>query len=268
MLTRGGFYFGRVLIRQESRLSVRQDDFDPALFDRLVSTLDRYYQSGDARKESQAVRTNYLLQAYNNARLLFPNFHSESYLGLLRIIDAITKERTAIDFATSAAEISSEFNRKIYEKLDGVPTYRKRLDAAKRVFAKCRHNTPAMSKRRDLLGEHGQLMFSCLYSAYQYRNKFVHVGLPFPETVTETFDRVQDSGMNYLNPIEGLYFATKLSVRGIPHDGLFDFHAVVEDAQEAAEFRDSFFQLLPTWHFLKEIAREAILSAFDEIADV
>jgi hypothetical protein len=71
-LARGGFYFGEGLVQPQSRRKVAQADFDPALFDQLVSALDRHYQSGNSESESLAVRTNYLLQAYNNALMLFP----------------------------------------------------------------------------------------------------------------------------------------------------------------------------------------------------
>jgi hypothetical protein len=71
-LARGGFYFGKSLVQPQSRRKVAQADFDPALFDQLVSALDRHYQSGNSESESLAVRTNYLLQAYNNSLMLFP----------------------------------------------------------------------------------------------------------------------------------------------------------------------------------------------------
>jgi len=261
-LTRGGFYFGEVLTPPQSMRKVAQADFDASLFDRLVSAIDRHYQSGDPNSESLALRSNYLLQAYNNARLLFPNFHNESYLGLLRIVDAITKSWSADEFALSAAEISPVFNREIYEKVAGIAAYQRRLDAAEQVFARCSSKiATGLVARMQSLGKHDRLTFSCLYSAYKYRNKFVHYGLPFPQTVTQHVDP-QDSGMNYLNPVEGISFQKRHSPQGVQPGDLLDFHAVVENAQEAAEFKDRYFKLLPTWHFLKRMAREAIRSEF------
>jgi hypothetical protein len=61
-LARGGFYFGLSLVQPQSMRKVTQADYDGDLFDRLVSALDRLYQSGNAESESLAVRTNYLLQ--------------------------------------------------------------------------------------------------------------------------------------------------------------------------------------------------------------
>lgn len=267
-LTRGGFYFGEPLTQPQSMRKVAQADFDATLFERLVSALDHHYQSGNAERESLAVRTNYLLQAYNNSRLLFPNFHNESYLGLLRIVDAITKSWGADEFALSAAEISPGLNRDVYEKAAGVAAYQRRLDVAEHVCTlRCRGTRVALRERMESLEKHARLTFSCLYSAYQYRNKFVHRGLPFPHTVTQTFDRTEDSGVNYLNPVEGISFRKRHSSEGVQPEDLFDIHTVVEDAQESAEFKDKYFKLLPTWHFLNRLAREAILSEFKKITN-
>ena len=273
-LTRDGFYFGTVRDPAQSLRKVKQSDFDATLFDRLVSTIDRHYQSGDSKSESLAVRTNYLLQAYNNSRLLFPNFHNESYLGLLRIIDAISKSWGADEFAISAAEISPVFNSEIYAKVAGVAAFReRRLDAAEQVFTKrleCLHRRKkarAPVERMQALTKHARLTFSCLYSAYQYRNKFVNYGLPFPYTLTLVFDPKEDIGTNYLSPVEGISFRTKLSPQGVQPGDVFDFHAVVEDAGEAAEFKNSFFKLLPTWHFLSRLGRKAILNELERISD-
>lgn len=215
-----------------------------------------------------AVRTNYLLQAYNNSRLLFPSFHNESYLGLLRIVDAITKGWGADEFALSAAEISPALNREVYEKVARIAAYQqRRLDLAEHVVSARSSEDHVLRERVQSLEKQARLTFSCLYSAYQYRNKFVHLGLPFLDIVAQTINSAEDSGMNYLNPAEGISFIKRQSSGGVKTEDLFDIHSVVADAEEAARFRDLYFKLLPTWHFLKRIAREAILSEFKKIAD-
>jgi len=70
---------------------------------------------------------------------------------------------------------------------------------------------PVKRERMQSLEKQVRLTLSCLYSAYKYRNKFVHQGLPFPQTVTQIFDRNEDSGMNYLNPVEGISFEKRYS---------------------------------------------------------
>jgi hypothetical protein len=259
---------GKALVPPQSRRKVTQADYDADLFDRLVSALDRHYQSGNSESESLAVRTNYLLQAYNNSRILFPSYHNESYLGLLRIIDAITKSWSADEFALSAAEISPALNREVYEKVAGIAAYQqRRLDLAEQVMSTRSNENHLLQQRMRSLDKQARLMFSCLYSAYLYRNKFVHSGLPFPYTVTLSINSADDSGMNYVNPAEGISFIKRQSSGGVTTKDLFDMHSVVPDVEEAARFRDQYFKLLPTWHFLKRIAREAILSEFKKIAD-
>lgn len=266
LLARGGFYFGLASTQVQSLRKITQADFDATLFDKLVSALDRHYQSGNSESESFAIRTNYLLQAYNNSRLLYPSFPNESYLGLLRIVDAIGRGWTADEFALSAAEISQVFNREIYEKVAGVAAYQRRVDIAEQVFARRSNKiVTGLVTRMQSLGKCDRLTFSCLYSAYQYRNKFVHYGLPFPQTVTQMIDRIEDSGVNYLNPALGISFLKRLSPHGVQPGDVFDFHAVVENAQQVTEFKDNYFQLLPTWHFLKRITREAILGELKKI---
>lgn len=272
-LTQGGFYIGTVRHPAQSERKVKQSDFDALLFDRLVSMIDRYYQSGDSKSASLAVRANYLLQEYNNARLLFPNFPNESYLSLLRIIDATTKSRGADEFAISAAEISPVFNSDVYEKVAGIAAFRdRRLDIAEQVFTKrleylsSRKQKKTFARMQVLVGPE-RLTFSCLYSAYQYRNKFVHYGLPFPYTLTIIFDPKEDIGTNYLSPVEGLSFRTKRSPQDIHEDDVFDFHAVVDDTEEEAAFKNSFFKLLPTWQFLSRLARKAIANELERISD-
>ena len=155
----------------------------------------------------------------------------------------------------------------MYEKVAGVAAYRqRRLDLAEQVVAtRCSENY-FLRERIQSLDKQARFTFSCLYSAYQYRNKFVHQGLPFPQTVTHTTELAEDSGINYLNPAEVISLRKRLSPGGgVQAEDLFDIHSVVADTEEAAEFRDLYFKLLPTWHFLKRVAREAILIEFKKI---
>ena len=98
----GGFYTGELAHAQSMKI-VKQSDFDRPLFEHIKASLDAYYQSGDTAKESIAITTNYLIEAYNNARLLYPNFVNDSYLGLMRIIEATAAARGADGFGLAAA---------------------------------------------------------------------------------------------------------------------------------------------------------------------
>ena len=118
------------------------------------------------------------------------------------------------------------------------------------------------------LEKQARLTFSCLYSAYQYRNKFVHLGLPFPKPSPKqsTPRRLRDE-LPKPRGRDLLYQRGSLPAAAFRPEDLFDFHSVVADARRQPEFKDLYFKLLPTWHFLKRIAREAILSEFKKTAE-
>jgi hypothetical protein len=112
------------------------------------------------------------------------------------------------------------------------------------------------------LDDAGRLVFACCYSAYKYRNEFVHHGFPFPDTVKESFGFDSNSGMAFLNPALALLYARRLSPIGSRRSDAdyIDIHQLVGNLAEVSEFRDKLFKLIPTWHFIKSIAREALLN--------
>ena len=75
-----GFYFGQPLINPQSTKLIEQAQYDPELMERFDSTIQSFFRSGDSIKEAEAVRLSHLLESYNDARLLYPNFLNESYL--------------------------------------------------------------------------------------------------------------------------------------------------------------------------------------------
>ena len=83
-----GYYFGTQLMTPQSPRVVAQRDYDEQLFTWIRASIDTSYQSADRAKVTDAIRAQHLLDTYNNARLLYPSFISESYLSLLRIIEA------------------------------------------------------------------------------------------------------------------------------------------------------------------------------------
>jgi hypothetical protein len=266
MLTAGGGFYAPHAVAppvQSNRL-VTQADFDEKLLESIKSTLDRRYQSGNSTMESAALKASYLVDAYNDARLLFPRFHNESYLGLIRIIDAIYGSWGGDEFALASAEVSPILNSDIFQKISQVKAFGERLDLAKTVFKKQLDSVKpaAVAARMQKLDDAGRLVFACCYSAYRYRNAFVHRGFPFPDTVKESFGLDSNSGMAFLNPVVGLLYARRLSPTGSPRSdaNYIDIHQVLGDPAEVSEFRDKLFKLIPTWHFIKSIAREALLN--------
>jgi len=112
-----GFYFGTKMIPTQSTRKVSQADFDKELFEKIGTIVELNFQSGDKQKELEAMRVQYLINEYNNARLLYPNFYADSYLSLKRIIDALSEAEGAGSFATFVSKISPELNKEIYEKI-------------------------------------------------------------------------------------------------------------------------------------------------------
>ena len=257
-----GFYFGHQLVGRQSNRKVAQEDFDKELFEKIGTGIDFYYQSGDKHKEQEAIRVQLLLDEYNDARLLYPNFHSNSYLSLMRLIDAVSNARRAYDFALAAANISLDLNREVYEKLQGISGYKDRLEKALTLFdttlALAKKDKAACVGGMSSIDEAGRVMFACFYSAYQYRNKFVHKGIPFPDTVKEMVGGDTSSGLAYLNPALAISWSKfHRPTTGIGSDDLIDIHEIVGD--EAQTFKETYFLLLPSWYFMKQFAREAVL---------
>jgi len=262
----GGFYAASPLRTVQSNRPIKQADFDEGLFEQIKGSLDRCFQSGVHAKELLAIRLNQLIETYNNSRLLFPNFYNESYLGLMRIIDAIGKTWGADEFALAAASISPTMNEDICEKIKKINPYGLRIQIALRLFDE---RLPQVSKELRgsvaTLDSNGKIVFACFYSAYQYRNKFVHLGFPFPQIVTEARDIEQDLGTAYLSPVIGMHLPKRYSPGGVQEDDLIEIHEALEDAKTAADFKNKYFFLLPTWHFMKRLARELLLNQIKQL---
>lgn len=263
-LTHGnGFYFGMELVPSQSKKKVSQKDFDGEIFQKIGLFIQNNYQSNDKPKEMEAIRTQLLLDTYNNARLLFPNFYAESYLNLMRIIDALSGAQGSYDFSVFVATASSALNEEIYKKLNAIEGYKSRIEIAIGIFDSCfkkatekNWSCKSMMEKIDIAGK---VVFGCFFSAYQYRNKFVHNGFPFPNTVKDAWGLEEDSGTAYLSPGLGISWSRMNRQDGLKDGDLIDIHEVVAE-DEVADFRDKYFQLLPTWHFLKVITRSAFLN--------
>jgi hypothetical protein len=260
----GGFYFGEALEPSRPKRALTQADYDPVLFEQLVSSLNSRFQSLKAEQRNSAIQTNFLVQAYNSALLLFPDFYNESYLNLLRIVDTLDGTGKAPNFALFAADVSAAANKEIYEKVGAILGLQPRLGIAAKMFEEIANESgiQALSNRLGALGTPSRFVFSCFYSAYQYRNKFVHIGLPFPRVVRESLRDEQDSGLSYLSSATGLSFLTKYSSGGVGPAELVDFHTFI--GQKAGKFKDEYFQLLPSWRFVKRVSREALLKRLQE----
>jgi len=262
MLTYGhGHYFGTELTQVQSKRPVSQKDFNPDTFKKIGNLINTFYQSGDKQKEVEAIKIQLLFDTYNNARLLFPTFYAESYLSLMRIIDAISHARGGYDFASFVASLSNNLNNSIYAKLKALEAYKDRLNVAINLFNGCLTKANLKkwpcSNEMEKYNDSDKVIFACFYSAYQYRNKFVHIGFPFPDTVKESLGLEEGSGTAYLSPALGISWSKIHRPDGLQEGDLIDVHEIV--GAEADDFKNIYFQLLPSWYFLKSMTREALL---------
>jgi hypothetical protein len=265
-----GFYFGTKLVEVQSNKKVSQVHFDKDVYDDIGTKIETYFQSGDKHKEQEAIKIQFLLDQYNSARLLYPNFISDSYSSLMRLLDALGNAEGRYDFALFAASISSSINQDIYTKLQGVGGFADRIQKALGLFQV--HLNHAQSKNlpsapsMTALDDAGRVVYACFFSSYMYRNKFVHQGIPFPDTVKEAIMETPDApegGMAYLNPALGISWSRMHRPEGLEDGDLIDIHEVV--GAEAQDFKDVYFPLVPSWHFVKRLAREAILKKANQL---
>lgn len=263
-----GFYFGTKIISSQSTRKISQASFNQELFEKIGTLIETYFQSGDKRKEVEAIRLQYLISEYNNARLLYPNFYAESYLSLMRIIDALSEAKGSYDFATFISKISPKLNMEVYEKLIKLASYKNRLAKAMTLFDSLlvHAEKEGWDCYNDMsnLDDAGRIVFSCFYSAYQYRNQFVHKGFPFPSVVKDNWGIEEGSGTAYISPVVGMSLSRfNRPKTGFQKSDVIDIHEIV--GNKAQDFKDTYFLLIPTWYFLKELTKEAILSKVNSL---
>ena len=264
-----GFYFGTKLTQSQSAKKISNADFDIEFYRKIEKAINGQFKSGNKEKETKAIRLNHLLTAYNNARLLFPNFYNDSFLGLMRVLDATSNAKGACDFAVSVSSISSELNEEIYTKVNSIEGYHDRINIAEELFNDCLENAKKQKWECATymagLTKSGKFVFACFYSAYQYRNKFVHQGLPFPDTVKEAWGLENESGTAYLNPSLGTSLVKVFRPTGFETGDDIDIHAVMSDLDEIKDFKEKYYLLLPSWHYVRRIARQALVEEIDKM---
>ena len=269
LLTRGsGFYFGQEMIPAQSKKKINQSDFDQALFEKIGDLIESHFQSGDPSKEVEAIRIQFLIDEYNNARLMFPNFYAESYLSLMRIVDALADAKGGSEYATFAAQISPLLNQAVYDKLHALAVYADRFTKAEELFrqglAHAQKEKKPYAATMSGFNHADRLIFSCFYSAYQYRNKFVHKGIPFPDVVKDSWGVQDDAATAYISPSLGQSWSRfNRPQMGLQEGDLIDVHTIV--GAEAEVFKETYFLLVPTWHFMRKMTKEAVLNKINSL---
>lgn len=267
-LTSGhGYYFGLKLVKSiQSEKKVTQADFDALLLDKIVSTIDAKYHSRYSSSQRKALQINHLLNAYNEARLLYPNFYTNSYLSLFRILDAFSKAKGRYDFAIWASKVSSDLNREIYKKVSDMEVMKSKLQLIDSLFPRLLTEAPrGMRSAMNSLSRYGKFIFVCFYSAYQYRSKFVHQGFPFPRIVLESFEL--EKGTSYLSSSFGEAHIKIFRPDGLQDGDTVDIHKAIRlrPGETLQDYKD-FFLLLPSWHWLKRLTRAALIKEVEKLS--
>ena len=207
--------------------------------------------------------------AKQNVTALYPNFFAESYLNLMRIIDALADAKGAYEYSIFIAKIAPRMNQEVFEKIKAMSAYENKQVRAKTLFDKClakvtKEKWTHCCTTMSLFSEADKFVFSCFYSAYQYRNKFVHKGFPIPDIVKQSWGVEDGSGMAYISPTFGQALSRFYRPGvGLQEGDLLDINTIV--GNEAEDFKNTYFLLVPTWYYLKRIAREAILVKFNSL---
>lgn len=261
-----GFYFGDLRPRPQSWREVSQRDFDAGLFKQLGATIDSAFQSHDQHLMAAGIRLQHLLDTYNRARLLFPHFFEEGYLNFMRIVDALSPPNGyARGFAIYFASVSPAFNSDLLEKVKGVSTFAPRLTLAADIFSAqlTKASKAAEKSQMEAFSEADRFVFACAFSAYQYRNHAIHAGFPFPDIIREAVHSELDLATAYIHPSLASGWIRTHRPGGLKDGDIIDIHAALGNSNDLA---DKHYQLLPTWYFMRRIAREAILGELQRLA--
>jgi hypothetical protein len=262
------YYWGKSLRADQSRREVAPKDFDEKMFGWMTDAINSNFQSIDKSKAVEAMRCYHLIESYNHGRLMYPNFPSETYLTMLRIIEAVVVVNRAnrFAFALRGAQLSLKLNRRIVDSIDAIAAYKKRTDIARARFAALVADSRLASNRAAMktLDDAAQVIFVCLLAAYIYRNKFMHVGFPIPRSILDAFSEDQE-GTLYLPASTGLMWTRMLRADGLNDDDLIDQHDLIE-GQDLQDMRNTYIHVLPTWYFLRSYAREAILTRLEKLS--
>jgi hypothetical protein len=260
-----GFYWGKRLTPAQSMKKISADDFDGDLLDEISRNIESNYQASDKKLVARALKCKYLLDAYNNTRLLFPRFLSESYLGLIRILNAVFDGQKKGELCVSVVELCDSLAQDVYKKVSAVNGFAERLSIAESLFKECsdlaeRDRWGCTNALKGFL-EHQRFMFACLFAAYEYRNKFIHQGFPIPEQAKESWGVEDGLGTAYLHPSLSTGFMKVYRSGGMNDEDYVDIHAVFADDEEAEKaFKERYYPLLPTWHFLKTVTRHVLIN--------
>ncbi|MCK9352147.1 MAG: hypothetical protein M0P76_05160 [Candidatus Pacebacteria bacterium] len=268
-LTTSGFYDGGSMKNEKSNKVISSKNYNAGEFELINKRINSLFSKTET--EGDAFKLKNIFDIYNNAHLLRQNFYSESYIDLMRILDSLFSAINGVDFALKCCSVSAQFNKEVFERVNNGNTVGKeRTNSSSHVLKYIldnKLNTKSNEQHKEKLEnmtEEGKFVFSCLYSAYQYRNVWIHRGFPFPIPMTYTDD--------YFSLSMGQSFARFIRDTGYEKKDLIDIHETIPKAipkgkrghEHEVEMWGKMYLLLPTWYFMKEIVRVAIIKELNK----
>jgi len=256
-LTFNGFYLPLQLFPRSIPLS--GDNYNPVLFENYYKKINILCSSNITRVYQKGTKIKNMLSIYNNSFLMLPNFYDESYLNLIRILDfhRFPKNSDSFFFPDKTIRIlSRRFVKEIYKRIQKNDLYENHhIPTALKLFNKIQNQIRAKVVNYNLYNTDAiKFFYIVLYVLYQYRNKFVHDGFPFPGKIKYQHTGDLDT-INYFDISVGESHITGYN----PYQG-FDIHMGLNQSFEKEKGREfkRFYLLLPKWYFLNQIVREVI----------
>lgn len=247
------------------------ENFDIDLFDKYYLRILQLCKSKSLKHYRRGCKMKNLLEIYNKSKLLILNFKDESYLNLWRVLEAQEEldGTNPLIFAHKIIKIlPKKFISDAYAQILNVELYKnEHVPLAKKMFEKIKKSSLEKSGDRSLSKKYYELdkfkvFFMSLYALYQYRNKFVHCGFPFPHKISGVYDE-SASGLNYFGASFGEHDIINTEVA--PIETIDKNRALKKYHRKKYIPFNKFYLLLPKRYFLNQIAREVLYYRFKNL---
>lgn len=187
-VTSGGSYLKSPLSSTAILQNIDTSNFDEKnrkLIDEILKKIKKMLDSNNIRRKKEGIKRQSCISIYYRALLLRRQFLEESYLNFWRILEIFNTESTALGFSDFInKKLSKSFKLKQYKGMQNIELYKseqipKACVLFRKIVKKLKNKTvfqePFYQKTEN------QIFFITLYSLYQFRNKYLHNGYPFPD---------------------------------------------------------------------------------------
>lgn len=252
---------------------INNDGYDKKIFEEYFKKINKMCSSHNTNINRKGRNISNMLSAYRKALLLYPKYYEESYLNLVRIVDAnrpsMKKDSNSWIFPHKAISVlPKRFVNSFYNKLIVASEKIKyikeeHINVALKFFIKNKEFISGKVKNIQIYKESSfKFLYAVLFACYEYRNKYLHDSFPFPKKIT-SFHR--DEGNKPLNYLGGS-FGEGYCVSTDPFKSI-DIHKCLNISSENKKFKrtkrnirsyDKLYILLPTWYLLNLITREVL----------